>query len=140
MAYLRAGRSCGEDLADELGVASEDQARSRELGPLLRNGQSFERVSLQFQNGFAAGPVEEIRSRGLQSKRRASCRRKSDLFAQLSLVLQCFAQCPYRWNVRQHRASWCLLVRHKPTMVTIDVSLDELTGATIIITATTDRL
>jgi hypothetical protein len=32
------------------------------------------------------------------------------------------------------------LVRHKPIMVTIDASLDELTGATIIITATTDRL
>src|SRR4029077_20860017 len=74
------------------------------------------------------------------AKRRASCRRKPDLFAQLSLVLQCFAQCPYRWNVRQHQASWCLLVRHKPIMVTIDASLDELTGATIIITATTDRL
>ena len=30
------------------------------------------------------------------------------------------------------------LVRHKPIMVTIDASLDELTGATIIITTTTD--
>jgi uncharacterized membrane protein affecting hemolysin expression len=51
-------------------------------------------------------------------------------------VLQCFAQCPYRSSIRQHQASWCLLIRQKPTMATIDASLDELTGATIIITAT----
>ena len=42
-----------------------------------------------------------------------------------------------------HLASWCLLIRQKPIMVTIDASLDELTGATIIITttiiSTTDR-
>src|SRR6516162_3074757 len=84
---------------------------------------------------FAADPVEEIRSRVLQSKRRTLCRRKPGLFAQLLQVPPCFAQCPYRSSIRQRQASWCLLIRQKPTMATIDVSLDELTGATIIITA-----
>ena len=107
-----------------------------DLCPLLREQTSLKRVFLQFQNGFAAGPVEEIRSRVLQSKRRTLCRRKSGLFARLLQVPPCFAQCPYRSSIRQHQASWCLLIRQKPTMATIDVSLDELTGATIIITTT----
>jgi len=79
----------------------------------------------------------------IDNKCRGPVFRKPGLFAQLLQVLQCFAQCPYRSSIRQHQASWCLLIRQKPTMATIDASLDELTGATIIITttiiSTTDR-
>ena len=93
---------------------------------------SFETSSLQFR---------KIRSRVLQSKRRTSCRRKPGLFARSLQVLRCFVQSPYRSNIQQHLASWCLLIRQKPITVIIDASLDELTGATIIITtAITDRL
>ena len=100
----------------------------------LREQTALKTRFLSIPESFAAGPVEEIRSRVLQSKGRTLCRRKPGLFAQLLQVLQCFAQCPYRSSIRQRQASWCLLIRQKPTMATIDVSLDELTGATIIIT------
>ena len=108
----------------------------------LREQTALKTRFLSIPESFAAGPVEEIRSRVLLSKRRTSRRRKPGLFAQLLQVLQCFAQCPYRSSIRQRQASWCLLIRQKPTMATIDAWLDELTGATIIITAiisTTDR-
>jgi hypothetical protein len=36
-------------------------------------------------------------------------------------------------HIAQAFGVWCLLIRQKPTMATIDASLDELTGATIII-------
>ena len=114
-----------------------------DLCPLLWEQTSLKTRFPSIPEWFAAGPVEEIRSRVLQSKRRTSCRRKPGLFAQLLQVPPCFAQCPYRSSIRQHQASRCLLIRQKPTMATIDASLDELTGAIIIITATiistTDR-
>jgi hypothetical protein len=61
---------------------------------------------LSIPESFAAGPVEEIRSRVLQSKGRTLCRRKPGLFAQLLQVLQCFAQCPYRSSIRQRQRNY----------------------------------
>jgi hypothetical protein len=102
--------------------------------PIYGEQTSLETSFPSIPEWFSAATVEKICSRVLQSKRRTSCRRKPGLFAQLLRVPQCFVQSPYRSNIQQHLASWCLLIRQKPIMVTIDASLDELTGATIIIT------
>jgi hypothetical protein len=125
------------------GQTARTFAATTELGkPVTPISDLWEQTSLETRfpsipEWFAAATGEKIRSSVLQSKRRTSCRRKLGLFARLLRLLQCFAQCQYRSNVRQNQALWCLLIRQKPTMVTIDASIDELTGATIIITTTT---
>ena len=55
--------------------------------------------------------------------------KKAGLICAAAVTAAVSARCLYRSNVRLNQTSWCLLVRHKPTMVTIDASLDAFIDA-----------